>query len=168
MSLNMIKRFFSGLLAVFMLVMMVACAGKKSPDQKEFGVVDDIVVTPEPSPMTLDKVQHHIGNPAVLELWQKAEEARTLGDYEAAITHLERALRIDPQDAVMWSRLAEIRLNQGNTNQAENLAAKSNAMTADNPVLNYRNWLIIAKARRIEGDDIGAQEAEYTAKTFVQ
>jgi hypothetical protein len=32
--------------------------------------------------------------------------------------------------------------------------------------LNYRNWLIIAQARRNVGNDVGAQEAEYTANSF--
>ncbi len=112
------------------------------------------------------KVKHGIGNPAVLDLWNQAESARLGGDYDSAVLHLERALRIAPNDAVMWSRLAEVRLSQGNANQAENLAAKSNAMTVDNPLLNYRNWLIIARARQSKGDEIGAQEAEYTANSF--
>lgn len=112
------------------------------------------------------KIKHPIGNPAVMELWQQAENARGMQDYETAAMMLERALRIKPNDAVMWSRLAEIHLKQSNSNQAENLAAKSNAMSLDNPLLNYRNWLIIAKARSQKGDDIGAQEAEYTANSF--
>jgi predicted Zn-dependent protease len=113
-----------------------------------------------------DKITHTIGNPAVLEIWQKAEQARKSGDLETAAMQLERALRIEPNDAYMWSRLAEVQLMQQNANQAENLAAKSNAMSLDNPLLNYRNWLIIAKARVLRGDDIGAQEAEYTANSF--
>jgi tetratricopeptide (TPR) repeat protein len=112
-----------------------------------------------------DKITHTIGNPAVIEIWQKAEAARNSGDFETAAMQLERALRIEPNDAFMWSRLAEVQLMQQNANQAENLAAKSNAMTLDNP-LHYRNWLIIAKARALKGDDIGAQEAEYTANSF--
>ena len=113
-----------------------------------------------------NKIKHKIGNKAVKDLWDQAEAARNAGDYDTAILLLERALRIVPNDAVMWSRLAEVHLRQGNANQAENLAAKSNAMTVDNPTLNYRNWLIISRARSLRGDDIGAQEAEYTAGSF--
>lgn len=113
-----------------------------------------------------DKIRHVIANPAVKDLWDRAETARATGDYDTAALLLERALRIAPNDAVMWSRLAEVHLSQGNSQQAENLAAKSNAMTVDNATLNYRNWLIIARARSLRGDDIGAQEAEYTAGSF--
>jgi predicted Zn-dependent protease len=113
-----------------------------------------------------DKITLSTGNPAVKDLWAQAEQARKASDYDNAALTLERILRIAPDDAVIWSRLAEIRLLQGNSGQAENLAAKSNAMSLDNPLLNYRNWLIIARARKLTGNDVGAQEAEYTANSF--
>jgi predicted Zn-dependent protease len=112
------------------------------------------------------KITLTTGNPAVRDLWAQAEQARKAGDYDNAALTLERILRISPDDAVIWSRLAEIRLLQGNSGQAENLAAKSNSMSLDNSLLNYRNWLIIARARRLAGNDVGAQEAEYTANSF--
>jgi predicted Zn-dependent protease len=113
-----------------------------------------------------DRITLTTGNPAVRDLWAQAEQARKAQDYDNAALTLERILRIAPDDAVIWSRLAEVRLRQGNSGQAENLAAKSNAMSLDNPLLNYRNWLIIAQARRNVGNDVGAQEAEYTANSF--
>ncbi|GIX21465.1 MAG: hypothetical protein KatS3mg121_0248 [Gammaproteobacteria bacterium] len=119
----------------------------------------------EPSPGA-DRVVLHTGNQAVLDLWRQAEAARAAGDYDAAIAAIERALRIEPDNAAMWSRLAELHLRKQNANQAESLAAKSNALAAENRLLLYRNWLIIARARRLKGDDIGAQEAEYTAQTL--
>jgi predicted Zn-dependent protease len=113
-----------------------------------------------------NKITLTTGNPAVKDLWAQAEEARRAGDYDNAALTLERILRIVPDDAVIWSRLAEVRLLQNNSSQAENLAAKSNSMSLDNPLLNYRNWLIIARARKLAGNDVGAQEAEYTANSF--
>ncbi len=112
------------------------------------------------------KITLATGNPAVKDLWAQAEQARRAGDYDNAALTLERILRIVPDDAVIWSRLAEVRLLQNNSSQAENLAAKSNSMSLDNPLLNYRNWLIIARARKLAGNDVGAQEAEYTANSF--
>lgn len=113
-----------------------------------------------------DKITLATGNPAIKDLWAQAEQARKAGDYDNAALTLERILRIAPDEAVIWSRLAEVRLLQGSASQAENLAAKSNAMSLDNPLLNYRNWLIIARARKLAGNDVGAQEAEYTANSF--
>lgn len=130
-----------------------------------YETAEDDTTTGEPA-QDPNKITHVIANPAVKDLWDQAEAARASGDYETAALKLERALRIEPNDAVMWSRLAEVHLAQGNSQQAENLAAKSNAITVDNSTLNYRNWLIIARARSMRGDDIGAQEAEYTAASF--
>ena len=132
----------------------------ETPDQKPV-----VIESPE-SLQNTNKIQHSIGNPAVIELWQQAEQARKLGDYDTAVQQLERALRLEPENPIMWSRLAEVQLTQGNANQAESLAAKSNAITFDNPLLNYRNWLIIARARALRGDELGAQEANYTAESF--
>ena len=113
-----------------------------------------------------DKVKHTIGNPAVWSLWQKSKQAEADGDLSTAVIQVERAIRLEGEDAVLWSRLAELNLKQGNANQAQELAKKSNSLALSDNVLVYRNWLIIAKARRLVGDDIGAEEAEYTAGTF--
>jgi Flp pilus assembly protein TadD len=154
---------FRGLLLGGIALLFAACSSTpKYEESSDYGFESDSqygVTDP-------NKIKHLIANPAVKDLWDQAEAARKAGDFDTAELQLERALRIAPEDAVMWSRLAEVHLSKGNSNQAENLAAKSNAMTMSNSTLNYRNWLIIARARSMRGDDIGAQEAEYTASSF--
>ena len=146
-----------------LVLLLAACSTTPVYESDDNGFDPYTSSEPEQDP---NKITHIIANPAVKDLWDQEEVARAAGDYETAALLLERALRIEPNDAVMWSRLAEVNLSQGNSQQAENLAAKSNAMTVDNATLNYRNWLIIARARSMRGDDIGAQEAEYTAGSF--
>lgn len=150
------------LLAGSIALLFSACSSTPKYESSDYGIESD----PQYGVTDPNKIRHLIANPAVKDLWDQAEAARIAGDYDTAELKLERALRIAPEDAVMWSRLAEVHLSKGNSNQAENLAAKSNAMTMDKPTLYYRNWLIIAKARSLRGDDIGAQEAEYTASSF--
>lgn len=154
-------------LAVLTAFLFAGCASTPdSADKSDYQYEDFGSYEQQPGVTGDGSIRHAIGNPAVVDLWKQAEEARKTGDYDTAELLLERALRIEPDDAVMWSRLAEIHLVQQNANQAENLAAKSNAMSIDNSLLNYRNWLIISRARQMKGDDIGAQEAEYTANSF--
>jgi predicted Zn-dependent protease len=78
---------------------------------------------------------------------------------EAAGASLERALRIEPRNPVLWQELARVRLDQGQYRQAENLAAKSNALAGDDKRLRPENWRIIGQARGLLGDVQGAQAA---------
>ncbi len=114
-----------------------------------------------------NRIQHSIGNAAIVAMWERAEAARLTGDTEGAIAQLERAIRIDPTDPVVWSRMAELRLQQGKYIAAENIATKSNQLNGgENDVLAYRNWLIISQARKANGDLSGAQQAQQRASAF--
>ena len=109
-------------------------------------------------------IHHSVPNRAVALLWERAERARGEGRIEDALGALERALRLTPEDPVLWSRAAELRLRQGEFAVAENLAAKSNALAPDQRLLRYRNWLLIAEARERRGDTEGAQKARDEAE----
>lgn len=87
------------------------------------------------------------GGPAVMALTKRADGEMRANDLAAAAATLERALRIEPNNAGLWSRLAEVRLRQGDKAQAEQLALKSNGLAAGNAALKARNDQIIARAR---------------------
>jgi hypothetical protein len=102
--------------------------------------------------------------PAADALAKQAEQQRQAGDYVGAAATLERALRIQPQEAYLWNRLARIRMEQGLYSQAGNLASRSNALSKDQASLKRDNWSIIAASRRAAGDAAGAMEAEQKAR----
>jgi Tfp pilus assembly protein PilF len=102
--------------------------------------------------------------PAAGTLAAQAERQRQAGDYVGAAATLERALRIQPQEAYLWNRLAHVRLEQGRYAQAGNFAQRSNALAKDQPDLKRDNWGMIAVARRTAGDIAGATEAEAKAR----
>jgi len=148
-----------GLIAVLLLA-LAGCAtapetGGRSPGEqaREQGPLD-----------THAAVRHNVDNRAVALLWDKAEAARRENRVDDAVAALERALRLAPEDPVLWSRLAEMRLRKKDFAVAENLAAKSNALAGDQRLLRYRNWLIIAEARARRGDDTGADKARQEAE----
>ncbi|MBK1732182.1 tetratricopeptide repeat protein [Thiococcus pfennigii] len=101
---------------------------------------------------------------AAQSLTQRAEQQRQARDYAGAAASLERALRIEPQSAYLWNRLARVRLEQGLISQAGNLAARSNSLAGDEPSLKQDNWAMIAVARRSAGDAAGAAEADRLAR----
>jgi Tfp pilus assembly protein PilF len=99
----------------------------------------------------------------VVALLERADGYRRSGDAGNEAATIERALRIDPRNPRLWSRLAVIRLDQDQPQQAEQLALKSNALAAGNTDLRARNWRLIAAARRAQQDRAGARAAEREA-----
>ena len=146
------------LVLAFAVALLAGCAGlEPEPERTE----------EQAGPVEPDgAVRHEVDNRAVALLWDRAEAARRENRLVDAATALERALQLAPEDAVLWSRLAEIRLRQGDFAVAENLAAKSNALAGPERLLRYRNWLLIAEARRQRGDETGADEARAQAESL--
>jgi len=98
-------------------------------------------------------------NSAVVALLDKAHRQSAAGELEQAGANLERALRIEPRNALLWQELARLRLDQGLYRQAENLAMKSNGLAMGDRTLRAENWRIIGQARSGQGDFSGAQAA---------
>jgi predicted Zn-dependent protease len=106
------------------------------------------ILIPEPS-----------DNAAVLTLLAQAQSQQSAGQLTSAGASLERALRIEPGNPVLWQRLAQVRFEQGKYQQAENLAAKANTLSGGNKRLRAENWRLIGQARNEQGDYAGAQAA---------
>lgn len=98
-------------------------------------------------------------NSAVVALLRKSESQSSAGQLDAASASLERALRIEPRNPVLWQKLARVRLEQKDYPQAENLAAKSNSLAGKDRRLRADNWRIIGEARSKRGDRVGAKAA---------
>lgn len=139
------------------VVALAGCATAPPEPEPEEPAVDEQPFDPDGS------VRHTVDNEAVALLWEQAEDARRNDEPKSAIGALERALRVAPEDPVLWSRLAELQLERGEHGVAENLAARSNSLAEERRLLRYRNWLIIAAAREQRGDEEGARQAQAEA-----
>lgn len=104
--------------------------------------------------------------PAVVALIRQAEIERRQGNLEQAAAQIERALRIQPQNAELWHALAKTRLEQHQPKLAEELAKKSLSLARGEREISRRNWQLIAEARRISGDIAGARLAEQEASRY--
>ena len=100
---------------------------------------------------------------AASSLMAKAEQQQRSGDLTGAASTLERALRIEPRNALLWNRLANVRLEQRRNALASELASKSNAFAGSDNALKKNNWLIISSARQASGDAAGAESARRRA-----
>ncbi|WP_322520906.1 tetratricopeptide repeat protein [Guyparkeria halophila] len=101
-------------------------------------------------------------SPAVLALVRQADQRRASGDLAGAQSTLERAVQIEPGNARLWLDLAQLRLAQNQPEQAEQLALRAVEHARDNRTLSAA-WQLVAKARRAQGDEAGAREAEERA-----
>jgi tetratricopeptide (TPR) repeat protein len=117
----------------------------------------------EPAPISEQAPASQASSKTVLALLQTAEGQERAGNKAGAAATLERALRIQPRNAVLWYRLANVRYQQGQYSRAGSLAGKSNSLAGGNSSLRRNNWLLIAKVKRAQGDEYGAREAESKA-----
>lgn len=105
-------------------------------------------------------------NPAVVSLVEDAGKATAQGRHHHAAASIERALRISPQDADLWHRLARIRLTQGQAPQAEEFARRSNSLAGTDRRLQKQNWELIADAQGRQGLGAGAAKASAKARSL--
>lgn len=121
-----------------------------------------VVLTEKPAPRSTPEVPE-IGRqaalkttayptkPVVMQMIQKARRQMVEDHLGNAFSTLERALKIDPSDPMLWHLLAETQLRQGNYEQAEQLAKKSNLLAGNDKRLKNQNRLIISKALKQRG-----------------
>ncbi len=102
----------------------------------------------------------------VVALLSKADVSYQQGNLDASVATIERALRIEPRNALLLYKLASLRLQQGQPDLAENLAKKSELLAEGNAPLKKQNWLLIAKAREQMGNSSGAEAARKKASQF--
>ncbi len=107
----------------------------------------------------------HVTSTAVIALLEDADKNKTTGNYEQAIASLERGLRIEPKNPLLWHQLSQLRLKQGRWEQAITLAKKSNSLSRDNISLQSKNWLIILRANEANGNKAGAEQARKILKS---
>jgi len=127
--------------------------------------IEQMETTPAPAPETPRAAAPQ--SPAVIALLDNADRQAGSGKLDSAAAALERALRIEPRNAILWQRLADIRLRQKQPGQAESLALKSNTLAVGDKTTQADNWRIIAKSRRMRDDADGARQADSRADALL-
>jgi len=103
---------------------------------------------------------------AVAALLVEAKNHFSQGKNEQAAALLERALRIQPGNPILWHNLAGVRLQQEEWAKSASLAAKANSLAVDNRWLRIRNWTVIALACDGMGDVNCMREARSRAQAL--
>jgi tetratricopeptide (TPR) repeat protein len=121
---------------------------------------------PEPAPVPPPAVtppvatrQFHLGA-AATALVAQAHRQSAGGDPQLAISSIERALRIEPDNPLLWIELGEIHEAAGHFDQAAGIGHKALQLATGDPHAQSASWHLIAdslKARNRNGEAAEAQ-----------
>jgi Tfp pilus assembly protein PilF len=122
-------------------------------------------VPPAQPPAPTPPKQFHLG-PASSALVTQAHQQADSGDFGQAAATLERALRIEPDNPLVWIELGRVRLAQNNPAQADAMGRKALALATGDASAQSSAWHLIADALRARGDNGGAADAERRAASL--
>ena len=145
------------------VVLLSSCASL--PEQSE-RTVDTTTPRVAAAALPEGSIRYDTDSPRIAQLWSAAEQARIEENNDLALQRLFEALEIAPQNSLLWSRAAEIQLNNEQASLAENFAIKSNTFAGTNVSLLHRNWLIIEHARSLRGDLLGVRSAHKKVQEY--
>ena len=117
-----------------------------------------------PVPRERPKVAPATLSPASKALVSQAQTQRKKGDLPGAAGSLDRALRIEPNNPLLWIEMGRLRMDQRNYAQAESMGRKALAMAVGDNRTQSTAWQLIADALLARGKNPQAQEALEKAK----
>jgi hypothetical protein len=97
---------------------------------------------------------------AAATLVEQAHRQAAGGDTVAATATLERALRIEPDNPLLWVELGRVRLIENNPAQADAMGRKALALATGDPSAQALAWRLIADALHASGRNPEAADAE--------
>lgn len=122
----------------------------------------------KPEPLPEPATREPVLGPASRSLVEHAQVQLASKNYAVAASSIERALRIEPGNPLLWIELGKVRQAEGNYVQAENLARKAISMSIQAPQTQARAWQLVADTYRARGKNIEAQEAEAKAQSLTR
>jgi Tfp pilus assembly protein PilF len=112
---------------------------------------------PEP-PSTPAPRQFHLGG-ASRALVTQAHAQASSGDFGQASATIERALRIEPENPLLWIELGRMRLGAGDAEQADSMGHKALSLGTGDPAAQASAWRLIADSLQARGRNSQAADA---------
>lgn len=173
-----VRRFAAGALPSALAAMLLA--GCQLP-----GVYEPLPPRPQPGPGTPEQPEPDAGpageadretpappaqpqrefrlSPASAALVRQAQAHSAAGDHALAVATLERALRIEPDNPLVWIELARVHQAEGNHARADGLGRKALALARGDGRAQAAAWNVIADSLRARGRNGEAADAERRA-----
>lgn len=148
-----------------LIVLAAGCAGTYPPAQppgeppEQPGEQPAPDQTPPPPPVQDARAP-------TLALLRQSQRSADDGDLEQAIAYVERAIRLNPRDPVLWLRLARLQLAAQRPATAEQMAHKAIALSAEDAPEVRQGWLLVADALEAQGEDDAAARIRERWRTY--
>lgn len=129
-----------------------------------------VIEAPPPAPLPRERprVAPATLSPASRSLVSQAQAQRRRGDLPGATVSLERALRIEPSNPLLWIEMGRLRMDQRNYPQAENMGRKALSMAVGDSQTQSSAWLLIADSLKARDRNPQAQEAYDRAEALTE
>ena len=114
---------------------------------------------PLPPPPPPPARENHL-SPATRSLVTQAHTLVARGDLDAASSTLDRALRIEPNNPLLWVELGRLRLAENNAHQAEVCGRKALALASGDRTTQAQAGRLLADALRAQQRNQEAVEVE--------
>ena len=123
---------------------------------------------PAPLPRERPRTAPATLSPASKALVSQAQAQRKKGDLPGASVSLDRALRIEPNNPLLWIEMGRLRMDQRNFPQAENMGRKALAMSVGDDRTQSSAWQLISDSLRARGKNPEAEDAAAKARALAQ
>jgi hypothetical protein len=107
----------------------------------------------------------HLG-PAASALVTQARTQAGSGHYDLAAATIERALRIEPENPLVWVELGRLRMHEGDAAQANGIERKALALATGDSQVQADAWRLVAESLRAQGRNQEAAEADRNAASL--
>ncbi|HLN49404.1 MAG TPA: tetratricopeptide repeat protein [Steroidobacteraceae bacterium] len=142
-------------------VLLGACAARAptEPPTQPLPQPPPMQPAPPPRPPELPPREIHL-SPATRSLVTQAQTQAAHGDLPAASSTLDRALRIEPNNPLLWIELGRLRLAESDAHQAEVCGRKALALASGNRGTQRQAGQLLADALRAQRRNQEAREVE--------
>jgi tetratricopeptide (TPR) repeat protein len=122
--------------------------------------------SPAPPPAPVPAPREYRLGAAATALVEQARKQAAGGDPQLAQATLERALRIEPENPLLWIMLGEAHESAGQYGLAGSMGHKALQLAAGDPHAQARAWRLIGDSLRARGRNPEANEAYSRADTL--
>ena len=122
---------------------------------------------PQPPPPSQPQAREYVLGTASKSLVAQAQQQAAGGNYGVAASSIERALRIEPSNPLLWIELGRVRQAEGNYPQAESLGRKALSLATGDAKAQSSAWRLVAESLRARGKAQEARDAEAAAGQLV-